>query len=72
MKIIGIKNIKGHYKLVKTKEDSEKNIEKIEENKKPEYEVGCFQLVVIEKTPWYKKVVRFFKKICLKEIIIKI
>lgn len=72
MKIIGIKNIKGYCKFVKTKEDSEKNIEEIEKNKKSEYEVGCFQLVVIEKTPWYKKVIKFFKKICLKEITIKI
>lgn len=65
MKITGIKNIKGNYKLIKTKEN-------IEENKKSEYEVGCFQLVVIEKTRWYKKIFNFFKKICLKEITIKI
>ncbi len=72
MKITGIKNLKGNYKLVKTKENSKKYVEKLQDNKKTEYEVGCFQLVVIEKIPWYKKAIKFLKKICLKEIIIKI
>lgn len=72
MKITGIKNIKGNYKLIKARENLEKSIEGTEENKKSEYEVGCFQLVVIEKTSWYKKIFNFLKKICLKEITIKI
>lgn len=72
MKITGIKNIKGNYKLIKARENFEKSTEETEENKKSEYEVGCFQLVVIEKLPWYKKVIKFFKKICLKKITIKI
>lgn len=31
---------------------------KIEEKKEEKPSVGCFQLVVVENIPWYKKVIR--------------
>ncbi len=78
MKIKGIKKLPETYILIKTNKKIEETIpkkEQIQVTQVEEQKVGCFQLVVVKREPWYKKVIKtisgLFKKMKHKTIVIK-
>ncbi len=85
MQIKGIRKIEKNYILKKTKEEQEIDSLKVEqaeikknkvnEENQVEKPIGGFQLVVVKKKTWYKKILKaftsLFKKIKSREIVLK-